>query len=314
MKRTILIAAALASAAASWAQAPSLPELLRPSMVKLGVMPNLDGLLDGNFAATVRWSRSLSSSVSADYSGRSDSQKDSSGEAVLEAKTFGRDYSAHLKLLDFLHPIALGAGSGLGIGAALACSYSGESKSISGYKTVQGETVFFNQDRLVHRIMPTVDLGAAFAAGPSLTGSVGGAFLPYVYMIETGSKLYSTYDEAIPYTLHNACKGWRAEAELAAVGGLGGASLKVELTSLFGKYGTVQKVVTGNYATTIETYSDYASLEGSATLELKLGFLKKSLGLVPAISLGCGLSSEAFEGAKLDPSLRWRAGVTVGSR
>jgi hypothetical protein len=294
--------------------AASLSELLRPSLLKLGVLPNLDGLLDGNFEATLKWSKYLSSGLEADYSGSSDSAKETAGAAVLEAKVFQKDYTGRLRLLEFLVPMSLGGGSGIGLGAGLACGYSGLSQSLSGYKTVQGETVYFNQDKLVHRIMPTLDLSLA-AAGRKLSLDVSGAYLPYVLILEEGRKLYSTYPEAIPYSVTNVCSGWRGKLGIATMGSaLGDISIGAEATGLFGKYGTIQKVVTGNYKTTIETYDDYSSISGTAYLEYRMGYLRKALGLVPALKLGCSLSYETFGAIPAEPELAWKAGLSLGSR
>ncbi len=322
MKRTAAAAIATAIVAllivppnASAQDAASISELLRPALLKLGVLPNLDGLLDGNFEATVKWSSRLSSGIEASYSGSSDSEKEESGSAVLEAKSFRKDYAGRLRLLEFLLPLDLGGGTGLGIGAGLACGYSGLSQSVSGYKTTQGETVYFNQDKIVHRVMPTLDLELAASLGRRLSVEASGAYLPYVLVLEEGRKLYSTYPEAIPYSLTNTCSGWRGRASLSTSGfALGDIGIGAEATGLFGKYSTVQEIVTGNYKTTITTYDDYASISGNAYLEYRMGFLKRTLGLVPALTAGCELRRESFGGIESEPSLLWKAGLSLGSR
>ncbi len=296
------------------AQEVTLQELFRPSMLKLGLMPNLDGLLDGNFAGTLRWSRLFTSSASANYSGSNKEVSETSAAAVFKAKTFSRTYFAEVNFLEFMATSTLGSG-GLGYGAALSCSYTGLNESTSGYKTAQAETIYFNKDRMLHTIMPTVDFNAAVAVGQAFSLEASGAFLPYVLILETGSKLYSTYDQAIPYTLTNVCMGWKASFGAASFfSPYSNFSLQANVTGLFGTYGTIQDIVTGNIKTTIQTASAYTSLSGDASFEYRFAFLKKLLGLVPAVNVGCGLTTESFDAVSSGYALAWRAGVTIGSR
>jgi hypothetical protein len=167
----------------------------------------------------------------------------------------------------------------------------------------------------VHRLSPTVDFDVAAVLGRSLSVEASGAFLPYVLMLEDGSKLYSTYPTAIPYSLQNVCMGCRGNVGLSTSGlPIGDVSLGAEATWLFGKYGTVQEIVAGNYKTTIETYDDYSSLTGEGFVEYRMTWLSGLVGIVPALRVGCGLMYETYGTQVTGPSYLWKAGISLGSR
>jgi len=296
-------------------EATELYKLLRPTLLKIGILPNLNGQLDGNFGTTVRWSKFFTSSAEANYSGSSEAFSEKIDESVLSSKTFSKNSLVDLRFLDFLLPVSTNADTGFGFSAALSCGYNGLFQSTSGYKTVQAETIFFNQDKTIHKIMPTVDFGISGVLNRVFTFEVSGAFLPYVLMLENGSKLYSTYDEEIPYSLNNNCMGWKAGLGLGTISlPIGDLLLKGSAIGLFGIYNTRQDVVTGNYKTKIQTSTDYASLGLNATLEYKLGFLSKVFKIIPAVSLGYTYFQESYGDINPSPMTSIKAGVTLSSK
>lgn len=290
-------------------------EFLRPTLLKIGILPNMDGMLDGNFGTTLRWNKVLTTSVAANYSGSSQAVTEETDTVKLSSKTFSKNADVDLKLLDFMLPVPATADTGFGFSAALTGIYSGLFQSTSGYKTAQAETIFFNQDKTIHKIMPTVDFGFSGVFSRALTFEVTGAFLPYIIMLENGTKLYSTYDEEIPYSLNNSCMGWKAGLSLATLKLPGGNfSFKGGAIGMFGTYNTRQDVVTGNYKTTIETTTDYLSIGITASLEYKPAFLKKLVSVSPAISLGYTYFEEAYGDSSSAPLASYKVGMSLSSK
>ena len=294
---------------------PAFFDLLKPSFIKMGILPNLDGMLDGNLDLSFRWNSLLTTSAEANFSGSSEDSTANSDNVAMSAKTYSKNYGGDLRALELTLPWEMGEGSGLGLSAALACGYTGLNQSTSGYKTAQGETIFFNQTKMVHKIMPTLELGLTGVFNKAISLEANGAFLPYVLMLENGSKLYSTYDQEIPYILSNRCMGWTAKLRVATLEfPLGDISLKGALVGLFGNNKTRQDVVTGNFKTTIETYSLYRSLDVDLMVEYNLGFMKKILSLSPAVAMGYSILQESFDNQNISPVTGWKFGLTVSSK
>jgi len=291
-----------------------LEALIRPAMLKVGLLPNLDGLLDGTVDMTLRWAPGMSSSLVGGFTNDSDELSETSGEAVVKAKVFNRAYDARLVLWEGLWTLAGEDGGGVGLTLGLSAGYHGLTQSVSGYKTALGETIYFNQDRSVHRVLPGLDLGLFAGSGGGFTAELSGSFLPYVMVFESGSKVYSTYDTAIPYSLRNTGMGARIGLDLATHGGAAGdLSLEVEASGVYGSFTTRQDVVTGNIKTTILTWAPYWQVSGGGTLEIQLGFLAPWLGMVPALTVGVDAELESFGGVLSELDLAYRFGLTVGT-
>lgn len=311
MKR--VAAAILAFLVASAVAAEGIADLVRPQAFSVGLFPNLDGLLDGNLSGTLKWSPELSSSIDAKYLGSSEEATETSGTATAKAKTFEKKYVANATIVDFMASFGTAEG-GLGLGAGISCAYSATIKSVSGYKSALGETTYFNKDSLAQVLTPSVDARAALAFGGAFAAELRGSFLPYAWMYETGSKLYSTYDEAIPYELSNACMGWGAGLDLKArFGTFGEFGVRGEAKGLYGDFGQVQDIVTGNIKTRISTKSAYAAYEGDLSIQYRLAFLREMLNIVPALGVGASYATESFDGVFSTSPIKWRFGLSFSS-
>lgn len=296
----------------------SLAETLKPSFLALGVLPTLDGFIDGRLDSSLRWTPWMGSNLRFLYSSSSELANESDDTTVLNAKVFSKDYRAQIDVLEVLIPFPAAKGGGLALGASVGARWEGNDESLSGYRQTSEETVYFNQNRFIHRMAPTLHLSLlgtnAGAGSPRFNFTVKGSFFPWVGIFESGEKVYSTWEDPIPFELWNNGMGWQAQVELASIGfRLVDISLAGSVVGLFGNYTSRQSIISGNWLTTIETSAAWERYECDSTLDIALPFLRKRFKIIPVLSLAYRITIERFD--ELAPSWwdSWKLGFSVRS-
>jgi len=291
----------------------SLAAFLSPASFSMGLSPNLSGQLDGQVDMQLRWNGTWASGIKGGYYGSNFEENGTQNDTEYASKTFAKNYNANLTLAEGLWTHFTSETGGFGFGVSLETSYIGAQESTSGYKTAQGITTYFNRDRSYHQLLPALYLSFLTGKKDILRMEIAGTYMPFVFIYEEGSKLYSTYDEAIPYSLTNFCQALRGQGTFATLGlPIGNIKLSGDYLWIFGKYATRQDIINGNYLTTVQTYSDYQKYQIRAELEYQMDYLEKRLKVTPALLLGTTVLWENFDTIQGTPIQNIQIGVSLG--
>jgi hypothetical protein len=269
--------------------------LLAPDKLEIGIFPNSDGFMDAKFNLSGNYMTNFSSGVKADYSSRSN---DISIKDEYEAKTITKELYLDINALDYIYPMSIGKESLLGFKGGASIMYLFDNKESAGYKNVQSQSVYFNEKKSIHNITPAIGGGLGGVFGSLISFTLDASFLPFVVIRESGEKRYSTYENAIPYSVTNYNIGYQAKVALERKGySLGDFELFASFLNFSGEYMTKQEIITGNYKTTVKTVTDYTRIRFDAGFNYKMTYLQDLFNFIPIVSLAYSRNYESFDGS-----------------
>ncbi len=281
---------------------------LSPEKLLLGVFPNTDGFTDSKFAYSKNYLIYFSSGIDANYT----TSNDNITLDNFESKTLKKEALVQLDVVNFTMPFDFGEDSLIGFKAGANCVYLFNNLDTAGYKEIQADTVYFNEDKNIHSITPSVDAGIKGAISTYLNFNITGGYLPFVLIKEKGEKNYSTYDNPIKYSLQNRDSGFQAQVSIDTLGlPTGDFGIWGKYIQFMGDYQTEQKLILGNYQTTIKTYSEYKKLIIDIGLNYKITFLKQYSDYVPILSVAYSKNQETLDGEILYDEDIYKFGVMV---
>lgn len=263
----------------------------------LGLFPNSDGFLDGILVFRQSFSEYLGCALQADYSSRMAAESE---EDLYDAKTVAKQILVNAEALRFTMPVRLSEQALLGFSLAASGMYLFDQQDTSGYKADQSLTTYFNTVVRTHHLGPAVKGGVSGALSKYVGIHLSGEYFPLLYITESGTKRYSTFDNPIGYDVLNYNSGYQVMASLRTKGiAIGDLELRGRYLHFAGDYQTEIVRVVGNYRYTIETYANHARTFMEAVLSYKMSYLKNVIDFVPVVSVAVARHQESFtEGAE----------------
>ena len=282
---------------------------LSPDTLLLGLFPNTDGFMDGKASLNKNYLGFLNSGADVTYSTMNDT---ANIENKLESSTIRKELLAKAQALGFQYPLQLGNIGFIGFKIAAGAMYIYNKNTTSGYRVEQGETVYFNSIKNMHNVTPSADAEINMVLTRYFNMHLTGGYLPYVFIMEKGRKLYSSYDSPITYSLRNSNTGYHVELTMSVTDLLiGDFELFGKFMNYSGDYQTRQELVTGNYRTTIKTYSENTRRMIDIGINYALTFVGNYISYIPILSLTYSQNYEKLGDSVLFDEGVYKLGVMV---
>jgi hypothetical protein len=262
----------------------TLKSRLSPDKMLMGLFPNTDGFIDGKIELNRNYLGYFNSGFNVAYSAINDT---SSKEGQFESSTLKKEVLARAQLFGGQIPIQMSENSFLGLKLAAGAVYSYTRSASSGYKTEQGETIYFNTKKDIHNVSPAADAEINIILSRYFSLHLTGGYLAYVFIDEQGEKKYSSYENPIKYSYRNINNGYHAEGSMILSDlPFGDIEIYGHFYNYMGEYQTDQVLITGAYLTKIKTYSTYSKRVLDIGVNYTLTFLAGYSQYIPIVSFG----------------------------
>lgn len=264
--------------------AKEMKDRLFPEEFILGLFPNTDGFLDGRLILNRNYLDRLTSGLEVHYTTKND---ESYKEEVFKISETRKELTVQTDAVGMQFPFRFSDTIVSGFTVSCGGQYTHNDITASGYRIDHDDTVYFNTEKTIHTITPTIDLSWNLHIASMLELNTQAGYLAYMYINESGEKNYSTYDKPVEYTFTNTNSGYYISGTAGIVNTpIGDISSEIRFQTYGGDYYSKQVVVTGAYLTTIRSHDTFESRHIGLLLHYEITPLHASTSYTPIVTAG----------------------------